>query len=78
VGLLGCDDTHRRIFEHGPVKYDVHRSMCDKTLLIELPYVHNSIEDIVAFESMLPTTYLLGYRDCRHHVLDLLEYLYYK
>jgi len=76
VGILGFNGDERRIFEHGPVKYDMHRPMCDNTVLIELPYVHNSLDDIAAFELTLPTTYVVGYRDCRHHVLDLLEYLY--
>jgi len=38
--------------------------------------VHNTIENIAEFEARLPTKYIIGIRDCRHHVLDLLHYLY--
>jgi hypothetical protein len=78
VGLIGVSSTdgERRIFEHGPVKYDLSREMCDKTLMIPLPSVKNTLDEIAAFESLLPDQYLVGIRDCRHHVLDLLDYLY--
>lgn len=73
VGLVGTEAGTQKIFEHGPVRYNPHRSL---GLLIALPSVWNSLEEIAEFEKTLPPGYLLGYRDCRHHVLDLLEYLY--
>jgi len=77
VGLLAETEDRQRIFEHGPVQYDQTRGFDDeKTLRIPLPSVHNALEDILAFEETLPTKYLIGVRDCRHHVLDLLGYLY--
>lgn len=76
VGLIGIAGDDRRIFEHGPIKYDQSRVMCDRTLLVPLPSVRNTLEDIIAFESTLSPQYMVGIRDCRHHVLDLLEYLY--
>jgi len=76
VGLLGVTGNDRRLFEHGPVKYDGSREMCDKTVLIPLPSVWNSLDEISEFESMLSSKYIVGIRDCRHHVLDLLGYLY--
>jgi hypothetical protein len=76
VGLIGITGDDRRIFEHGPIKYDQTRPMCDRTLLIPLPSVRNTLDDISAFEAMLSPQYIVGIRDCRHHVLDLLDYLY--
>jgi hypothetical protein len=76
VGLIGDSGGTRRIFEHGPVKYDASREMCDRTLVIPLPSVNNTLEDIIEFEKTLPARYVIGIRDCRHHVLDLLDYLY--
>lgn len=76
VGLIGITGDDRRLFEHGPVKYDASRTMCDRTLLIPLPSVWNTLDDISDFEASLSTQYIPGIRDCRHHVLDLLDYLY--
>ena len=76
VGLLVHTGANRRIFEHGPVQYDHRRSLEDGTITVPLPTVWNSIDDIAEFESTLPKQYLIGVRDCRHHVLDLLDYLY--
>ena len=80
VGILARSGDAKRVFEHGPVKYDASRfeqqAMEDPTLFIPLPSVENSLEDLAAFESSLPTKYIIGIRDCRHHVLDLLNYLY--
>ena len=76
VGLLAAQHNEHRIFEHGPVTYDPLRDLSD-TVFIPLPPVRNTLEDIAAFERTLPKTYVLGARDCRHHVLDLLEYLYF-
>ena len=77
VGLLACESGSERrlIFEHGPVAYDAARDLSD-TVFIPLPPVDNTLEDIAAFERTLPKKYVLGARDCRHHVLDLLDYLY--
>ena len=80
VGLLARSargDT--RVLEHGPVKYDAARfetHIIDPTIFVPLPSVRNTLDEIVEFEASLPTKYIIGIRDCRHHVLDLLNYLY--
>lgn len=75
VGLLVDSGTGRHIFEHGPIAYDQRRDI-DFSLVVPLPTVWNSIGDILDFEDTLPKHYIVGVRDCRHHVLDLLDYLY--
>lgn len=68
------------VFEHGPVtngEDSVGKTPQFQTIVVPLPTVWNSIDDILAFEATLPRTYIVGFRDCRHHVLDLLDYLYY-
>ena len=77
VALLGEAEGDRRIFEHGPVRYDVARAVGDSDVLVALPSVRRTLDDIAAFEATLPTQYVIGVRDCRHHVLDLLDFLYY-
>jgi hypothetical protein len=77
VGIRVHERDVHRIFEHGPIAYDPTREIDPATnIIIPLPSVERSIEDIMSFESTLPSTYLVGIRDCRHHVLDLLDYLY--
>ena len=44
--------------------------------ILALPMVSDTPDDIVAYESTLPNAYMLGIRDCRHHALDVLDYLY--
>lgn len=75
LGLIADNGSEWYIFEHGPVQYDRLRTL-ESTTQIPLPTVWNSIDDIRAFETTLPRQYLVGIRDCRHHVLDLLDYLY--
>jgi len=92
VGLLAVSENETRVFEHGPVRsftvdtpnptaatlYDAGAPLYDAgaPLYVPLPSVHNSIADIAAFERTLPRHYVLGVRDCRHHALDLLMYVY--
>ena len=76
VGLLAEDNEMRRIFEHGPVKYDHARDVFEDDIIIPLPSVIQTVQDIEAFEKSLPSKYVIGIRDCRHHVLDLLHFLY--
>ena len=75
VGLVVAQKDEHYIFEHGPIRYDPRREW-EGSLVIPLPGVHNTIRDIQEFEHTLPDKYIVGLRDCRHHVLDLLEYLY--
>ena len=44
--------------------------------LTKMPSISLSIEDIKEFEKTLPQNYILLYRDCRHHTLDILNYCY--
>lgn len=73
--LVANEDGRRHLLEHGPVKYDPTRSL-ESCYAVALPSVHNTVDDIMEFERSLPTEYVIGIRDCRHHVLDVLEYLY--
>jgi hypothetical protein len=77
VGLV-IEDTetkNKRIFEHGPIAYDPHREFTD-AVVVPLPSVCLTLEDIAEYHQTLPETYIIGVRDCRHHVVDLLTYLY--
>jgi hypothetical protein len=77
VGLVCEDDVTHRIFEHGPIEYDRTRAYDNShTIVTPLPSIHQSIADLHAFEKQLPREYRLGSRDCRHHVIDLLSYMY--
>jgi hypothetical protein len=76
VGIVARSGEARRLFEHGPIMYDPDRPFGDETITIPMPSVRDSIEEIEAFEKTLQTSYVLGYYDCRHRVLDLLTYLY--
>lgn len=76
VGIVARSGETRHLFEHGPIAYDPDRPFGDETIIIPMPSVRNSIEEIEAFETTLQTSYVLGYYDCRHRVLDLLSFLY--
>lgn len=76
VGIVARSSETRRVFEHGPISYDPDRLFGDETIIIPMPSVRDSIEEIGEFEKTLQTSYVLGWYDCRHRVLDLLEYLY--
>lgn len=75
VGLVVMERDDSYIFEHGPVKYDPYREWSE-SIAIPLPSVHQTIRDIQHYESTLPEKYIVGIRDCRHHVIDLLDFLY--
>jgi hypothetical protein len=77
VGLVIIEKETWYISEHGPIRYDPYRSFKHNSVTIELPSVHNTIADVQEFELLLPTKYIMGIRDCRHHVLDVLDYLYF-
>ena len=77
VGLLGASLEQERIFEHGPVTLQARPHFVkNDTIFVPLPSVDRSLDDILEFQESLPKKYVVGIRDCRHHVLDLLEYLY--
>lgn len=76
VGIVARSGETRRVFEHGPIAYDPDRPFGDETIIIPMPSVRNSIEEIGEFETTLQTSYVLGFYDCRHRVLDLLSFLY--
>jgi hypothetical protein len=44
--------------------------------IVALPMVSDTPDDIMAYEATLPNAYMLGIRDCRHHAMDVLNYLY--
>ena len=77
VGILAVSEGGQRIFEHGPVAFDSARDLVkENTIFIPLPSVANSLEDLEQFQATLPKKYVMGVRDCRHHVVDILDYLY--
>jgi hypothetical protein len=78
VALLGeCMTTGaRRVYEHGPVATRTNTGAIGDAVLTQLPPVVHTLDDIATFEATLPKTYLLGIRDCRHHVRDLLSWCY--
>jgi hypothetical protein len=42
----------------------------------KLPACPVDLDELLAFEASLPREYVLGMRDCRHHVIDLLTWAY--
>lgn len=74
VGLYVEERGFSKIFEHGPIQYDRFREV--DGISVPLPHVKHSIRQLEEFEASLPKEYLIGVRDCRHHVLDLLTFLY--
>lgn len=76
VGLAVEERGFSKIFEHGPIRYDPYRPFEDDGINVLLPPIKHTIRALEEFESTLPTQYVLGLRDCRHHVLDFLEYMY--
>jgi hypothetical protein len=43
---------------------------------IQLPNIPMDMDDIMSHEKTLPSMYMLGVRDCRHHVSDMLHFCY--
>ena len=81
VALLGEDRRSgaRRVFEHGPIRTnrcDARECRLSDAVLMPLPPVGVTIDDILAFEDTLPKRYIPGVRDCRHHVRDLMAWCY--
>lgn len=42
----------------------------------KLPYADRTMEEVKAFEAEMPLEYIPFVHDCRHHVLDLLDFCY--
>lgn len=74
VGLYVEERGFAKIFEHGPVHYDRFREV--DGVIVPLPHIKHSIRALEEFEATLPTEYIPGIRDCRHHVLDILQFIY--
>ena len=75
--LAECAESGATVLlEHGPAVYDPRRELEPGTVRIALPGVRDTLEELLAFEATLPTRYLPGVRDCRHHVLDILAHVY--
>jgi hypothetical protein len=75
VGLVIRDlrTGDQRLFHHGA---DVLRSLytLDTPTLTPMPLTPYTLDEIKAYEATLPRYYVLGIRDCRHHVRDLLRW----
>lgn len=70
------------VFEHGPGGpagrfLETLATDADYDVVMDLPSVDQEVWELREFERTLPTRYRLGFRDCRHHVADLLDYLYF-
>jgi len=77
VGLYAEDLNAYQIFEHGPVAYDGLRDFDEQnTILIYLPPIDKTIDQLQIHSNTLDTRYFLGVRDCRHYVEDMLVYMY--
>lgn len=48
----------------------------EEEISIQLPNIPYGMTEIMTYDSNLPQTYLLGVRDCRHHVRDMLTFCY--
>ncbi len=68
-------DVH--IADHGPSTGNLINDIWVSRLTVTgLPPVARTIDEVREFESRLPTEYVPLVRDCRHHVLDVLDWLY--
>lgn len=77
VGLYAEDQRAYQIFEHGPVAYDELRDFDEQnTILIHLPPIDKTIDQLQDHSKTLDTRYFVGLRDCRHYVEDMLVYMY--
>jgi hypothetical protein len=77
VGLFAEQGGQYQIFEHGPVQYDNMRSFDEKdTVLLGLPKIDKTIDQLQKYSDGLDDTYFLGIRDCRHYVEDMLDFMY--
>lgn len=66
------------VADHGPRTGNLLNDLWVSELRItRLPGLRDtSIDDVRAFEAGLTTAYVPFLRDCRHHVMDVLEYCY--
>lgn len=48
----------------------------EEEISIQLPNIPYGMTEIMAYDKNLPQTYMLGIRDCRHHVCDMLSFCY--
>jgi hypothetical protein len=72
-------DMQIYISEHNPswARYtSVWRPDWKDEISIQLPNIHFDMDDIIEHEQTLPNMYMLGVRDCRHHVSDMLHFCY--
>lgn len=77
VAVVVHDGHRTRTFEHGirglPMPNFVYRSDVESDI-VEVGETPMTISDIESYERTLPTHYVLGVRDCRHHAADILEF----
>lgn len=75
-------DLHKTLYvsEHNPSwarSSTESVSTCWKDeISIRLPNTHRTLDELVDYENKLPNMYMLGVRDCRHHVSDMLCFCY--
>lgn len=81
VGLLAELDSQQpsiAVLEHGPHSLhgapDYEETEWDRVL--QLPGVALTPDELLRYQNQLPKWYLLGVRDCRHHIVDILRFAY--
>ena len=64
------------VSEHSPETIDLFTPAWKDEFSIQLPNIPFELQEIVEFEDTLPSNYVFGMRDCRHHVSDVLRFCY--
>lgn len=68
-------DTH--ICDHGPIRGNrINKIFEGEFVLHKMPCTSKSVDEIREFSGSLPNDYWLLFRDCRHHTVDVLDYIY--
>ena len=71
-------NTRVYISEHNPswARNDNKSPFYRDEISLLLPNVDHDMSEIIEHEEGLPGVYVLGVRDCRHHVSDMLSFCY--
>lgn len=75
VSLEFTDTDTGRLKVSEKYSFSIHTDWRDE-FCIALPNIDLSIDDIEAMEKHIPSLYIFGYMDCRHHVADMLRMCY--
>lgn len=75
VGLLAENEGNVIVLEHGPINARLPAAQPLERVM-QLPGVELSLQELLDYQDTLPKHYLIGVRDCRHHVIDVLNFCY--